>query len=56
MNANDTIRGEAYHTGYEAHQRGEARTANPYPSDTWDADEWLAGWDDAAETADEVAE
>lgn len=43
-----TTRGEAYHTGFEARSQGEARTANPYPAGSWDADEWFAGWDDAA--------
>lgn len=38
---------EAYNTGYEACLQGEPRTANPYPTGTWDADEWYAGWDDA---------
>lgn len=49
MATDTTTRGEAYHTGYEAHQQGEARAANPYPSGSWDADEWFAGWDAADE-------
>lgn len=40
-------RSEAYHTGYEAHQQGEARTANPYAAGTYDSSEWFAGWDAA---------
>ena len=44
----NTIRSEAYHTGYEAHEQGESRTANPYPVGSWDADEWFAGYDAAA--------
>lgn len=44
----ETTRGESYHTGYEANQQGEARDANPYPTGTWDANEWFAGWDEAA--------
>lgn len=42
-------RSQAYHTGYEAHEQGEARTANPYPVGAYDSDEWFAGYDDAAE-------
>lgn len=42
-------RSEAYHTGYEAHEQGEPKTANPYPAGSYDADEWNAGWADAAE-------
>ena len=38
---------DAYNTGYEAHSVGEPRNANPYPSGTWDADNWFAGWDAA---------
>lgn len=41
-------RGDAYHTGYEAREQGEARDANPYPPESWDAGEWFAGWDEAA--------
>ena len=51
MNATINItntRGEAYHTGYEAHEQGEQRDTNPYPVGSWDADEWFAGWDEAA--------
>jgi ribosome modulation factor len=40
---------EAYNTGYESHEQGEARNANPYGKGTWDADNWYAGWDAAAE-------
>jgi ribosome modulation factor len=42
-------RSEAYHTGYEAHEQGESRNDCPYATGTWDASEWLAGWDAAAE-------
>ncbi len=50
MNATETTtRGEAYHTGYEAHEQAEPRTANPYPAESLDADEWNAGWDAADE-------
>lgn len=38
---------EAYHTGYEAHEQGEPRTANPYATGTWDSEQWFLGWDDA---------
>ena len=38
---------DAYNTGYEAAKQGEPRTACPYAAGTWDADNWLAGWDDA---------
>ncbi len=38
---------EAYNTGWEAMVQGELRTANPYPTGSWDAGEWFAGWDDA---------
>lgn len=40
-------RSQAYHTGYEARVQGEPKSANPYPAGSWDADEWLAGWNDA---------
>ena len=36
---------EAYHTGFEAANQGEPRSANPYAKGTWDSDEWFAGWD-----------
>ena len=39
---------EAYHTGYEAYDQGEPRTANPYSKGTWDREEWFKGWDEAA--------
>lgn len=39
---------EAYHTGYEAHEQGELRTANPHGKGTWDREEWFRGWDEAA--------
>ena len=39
---------EAYNTGYEAAKQGEPRTACPYAAGTWNADNWFAGWDDAA--------
>lgn len=38
---------EAYHTGFEAHQQGEPRIANPYATGTWDSDEWFKGWNAA---------
>lgn len=41
-------RSQAFHTGFEAHEQGEPRDANPYAAGTWDSDEWFAGWDDAA--------
>lgn len=40
--------GEAYHTGYEDHEQGESRFANPYGAGTWDREEWFRGWDEAA--------
>lgn len=49
MSMPTTTRGEAYHTGYEACNQGDDRTTNPYSTGTWDADEWFAGWDAAAE-------
>ena len=39
---------ESYNTGYEAYNQGEARTANPYPPESWAASNWTAGYDDAA--------
>jgi ribosome modulation factor len=42
-----TTYSEAYNTGYEAAQRGESQTANPYLRGTWEADQWLLGWTDA---------
>lgn len=47
--APDEERGEAYHTGYEAAAQGETATANPYPSGTWDAEQWSEGF--AAQSA-----
>mgnify|MGYP003394488088 CR=1 FL=1 len=38
---------EAYNTGYEAANQGEVRAANPYPAESWNADNWTAGYDDA---------
>jgi len=38
---------EAYNTGYEAASQGEPRTACPYATGTWDASNWIAGYDDA---------
>lgn len=46
MNATND-RSQAYHTGYEARVQGEPKSANPYHAGTWDAEEWLAGWNDA---------
>jgi molybdopterin-guanine dinucleotide biosynthesis protein A len=40
-------RSEAYNTGYEAAEQGEENSANPYPAGSYDADEWIAGWNDA---------
>ena len=51
MNAtNETTRSEAYETGYEAHEQGEPRNTvtSHYAAGSWDAEQWLAGWDDAA--------
>jgi hypothetical protein len=39
---------EAFHTGFEAHERGEPRKANPHGWGTWDHEEWYKGWDEAA--------
>lgn len=49
MTFSDTTHSEAYHTGWEAHERGEPRTAkaNPYLATSWNSDEWFAGWDAA---------
>src|ERR1700693_3826431 len=52
MTANE--KSQAYHTGYESCVQGEPRTANPYPSGTWDAGEWYAGWDDVRSGADDL--
>ncbi len=41
-------RGDAYHTGFEAHEQGESRSENPYPRGTWDYGEWFSGWDEAS--------
>lgn len=49
-----TQESQAYNTGYDAHDRGESRTANPYAPGTWDSDEWLRGWDDIADPVDDV--
>lgn len=38
---------EPYHTGFEAHEQGEPRTANPHGAGTWDWYEWFKGWDEA---------
>lgn len=41
------LESESYHTGYEARKQGESRdnvTAH-YPAGTWEAEQWLAGWD-----------
>ena len=38
---------EAYNTGFAAAEAGEDRTACPYAAGTWDANNWLAGWDAA---------
>lgn len=40
---------DAYNTGFEAHEQGDSRSDCPYATGTWDASEWLAGWDAAAE-------
>lgn len=37
----------AYHTGYEANVEGEPRSANPYPYNSYDWDQWNDGWDEA---------
>lgn len=37
--------GESFNTGYAAGGAGEDRTACPYAAGTWDAANWLAGWD-----------
>lgn len=50
MNANTTTQNsEAYDTGFEAHERGEPRdnVTRHYAAGTWNAAEWLNGWDDA---------
>lgn len=41
------VNSEAYNTGYEAAKQGEPRTACPYPAGTWDADNWMAGYEAA---------
>ena len=46
---------EAYNTGYEARVQEEPRKANPYPTGSWDSDNWLAGWDHADEVESPVA-
>lgn len=52
MNATNEINvsSEAYNTGYEAHEQGEPRSnvAAHYSVETWEAKQWLAGWDAAA--------
>ncbi len=44
MTATNTT-SEAWNTGYEAAKQGEATTANPYPTGTWDAANWDAGYE-----------
>lgn len=39
---------QAYHDGYEHHEQGEPRTANPHGRGTWDREEWFKGYDAAA--------
>jgi ribosome modulation factor len=36
---------EAYQTGVEAKAQGENRADCPYDPQTWEADNWLAGYD-----------
>jgi hypothetical protein len=43
---------EAFHTGYEAHEQGEKRDANPHGKGTWDREEWFKGFDEAADAAE----
>lgn len=38
---------DAYNTGFEAAKQGESRKDCPYAAGTWDADNWLAGYDAA---------
>jgi hypothetical protein len=45
LTKSDSEKPEAYHTGYEAANQGEPRSANPYAKGTWDSSEWFAGWD-----------
>jgi ribosome modulation factor len=47
MNVEINTNSEAYNTGFAAAEAGEPRTACPYAAGTWDAINWLAGWDAA---------
>ena len=51
-----TTRSQARETGYEAHEQGEPRSANPYAVGTWESDEWFAGWDEAVEITWSIVE
>lgn len=49
-NKKNATTSEAYNTGYEAYEQGEPRsnvTAH-YAAGSWEAGEWIKGWDDAA--------
>lgn len=39
----------AFQAGYQAFDEGLDRYTCPYPDDDEQADEWLAGWDQASE-------
>lgn len=43
---------DAYNTGYESAKQGESRTDCPYAAGTWDANNWLAGYDEASGVAE----
>lgn len=42
-------KGEAWHTGYEAHEQGEPRSNAEahYGKGTWEYEQWLDGWERA---------
>ena len=39
----------AYDRGFEARQRGEEKSANPYAHGTDDSNAWISGWQDLEE-------
>lgn len=47
IDININTNSEAYNTGFEAKTQGESRSDCPHAAGTWDADNWLAGFDAA---------
>ena len=44
MTDNINEHSEPYNTGFAAHAAGEKLSECPYLADSWDADNWRAGW------------